>query len=301
MPTIYLIRHEKRFNDGLYDCSLTPEGINNALTKFIKLIPENEYPIYCSPMLRTIQTIYPYAKKYNKMINLDITLYEFINNNISHYSTKTQLPTIDNLLSTNFYNDVYTYFFTYIINYKTESQLLEYLKNFIIYIHPYVSEDNDDINTIYDIITKLIIQLDKKEITNVYIYENIKNIQKILKKYTMLNNINYLDKKIVIKKETYEDIILRTRELIKQMLKNDGIYVSHLTTINAIIINLYKEIYKNDYLEILKINKNNENNENNKNNENNENNEINYCKNNNFSMGTIIKLEITDKIIMTIL
>ena len=279
MRTIYLIRHEKRFNDGLNECSLTPEGIKSALTKFDTLITDKDLPIYCSPMLRTIQTIYPYAKKNNKIINLDNTLYEYIGNNISHYSMKKKLPTIECLSSTNFYNDLHQYFMNNIINYKTESQLLEQLKIFIIFLQSYVF--NDDITDILGIITKLIVQLDKQETSRKDIYDDIQTIYKILKKYKMSDNFRSLDKKIIIKKETYEDVIIRTQDLTKQMLKEDGIYITHLTTLNALLINLYKEIYKDKYCEMLKTQ-----------------NDLDYCKNNVFPMGCIIKLQITDTIIM---
>jgi len=76
--TVYLLRHEKRFPIPTYFTSLTKEGLENStlLSEEIKRIQPDI--ILCSPFLRCLQTIYPYAKKYNKKINVEYALYEFL-------------------------------------------------------------------------------------------------------------------------------------------------------------------------------------------------------------------------------
>ena len=71
----------------LYDCSLTNEGIYFAQNGIINKvnIEQSQFNIYCSPTIRTIHTIYPFAKKYNKKIKLEDSLYELSNENAGHY------------------------------------------------------------------------------------------------------------------------------------------------------------------------------------------------------------------------
>lgn len=91
--SLYFIRHENRFLHGLADCSLTNEGIfsskNELPNKINMIIGDNKATInniYCSPLLRTIQTIYPTAKLLEKQIKLDESLYELVNSWTSHYT-----------------------------------------------------------------------------------------------------------------------------------------------------------------------------------------------------------------------
>ena len=75
---LYVLRHEERdMKDPLLFSPLTQHGFLNSL-KLIKINEINPDIIYCSPFLRTIETIYPYCKAYNKKINIENSLYEYI-------------------------------------------------------------------------------------------------------------------------------------------------------------------------------------------------------------------------------
>ena len=55
----------------------------------------HKFKIYCSPLLRTLQTIYPFAEMNNTQINLEESLYEHISQGTSHYASLNRLPKID--------------------------------------------------------------------------------------------------------------------------------------------------------------------------------------------------------------
>ena len=78
---IILLRHEERnILNPSYFTPLTENGIKNSVFLVDKLKKYKIHKIYCSPFLRTIQTIYPYAIHINKKIRLDYGLYEYIHN-----------------------------------------------------------------------------------------------------------------------------------------------------------------------------------------------------------------------------
>lgn len=98
---IFLIRHENRYPHGLANCSLTYDGIYSSQyelpQKIITKIDDSKIKItniYCSPLLRTCQTIYPFAKNNNYLIKLDESLYELVNKWTNHYTkmATTGLP-----------------------------------------------------------------------------------------------------------------------------------------------------------------------------------------------------------------
>ena len=76
--TLYLLRHEKRFPIPTYFTSLTEEGLRNSEILCGKIERIQPDIIISSPFLRCIQTIYPYASRNNKKINIDYALYEFL-------------------------------------------------------------------------------------------------------------------------------------------------------------------------------------------------------------------------------
>ena len=76
--SLYLLRHEKRFPIPTYFTSLTEEGFENSNILSEKINSMQPDIILCSPFLRCLQTIYPYAKKYNKKIDIEYALYEFL-------------------------------------------------------------------------------------------------------------------------------------------------------------------------------------------------------------------------------
>lgn len=73
---LIILRHGERPKSSLFFTPLTDKGIENA-KKIKDVLPENIDIIYSSPFLRTLQTIYPYCKKYNKKINAENAFYEF--------------------------------------------------------------------------------------------------------------------------------------------------------------------------------------------------------------------------------
>ncbi len=74
---IFLLRHEERGNDVSFSASLTHKGLNNAKEIIpIKLKNCNIQTIYCSPFIRTLQTIAPYCHQTNIKVNLEWGLVE---------------------------------------------------------------------------------------------------------------------------------------------------------------------------------------------------------------------------------
>jgi broad specificity phosphatase PhoE len=81
---IILLRHEERGIDVGFNSELTENGILGSL-KLVNKIDElnkkyNIRYIYSSPFIRTLQTIFPYSYKYNKKINVEYGLYEYLHN-----------------------------------------------------------------------------------------------------------------------------------------------------------------------------------------------------------------------------
>jgi 2,3-bisphosphoglycerate-dependent phosphoglycerate mutase len=79
---IYILRHEDRTQDCSFFAPLTKGGLDNS----VKLVPYLEKikidQIYSSPFIRTLQTIYPYAKEHDKKINIEYGLSELHNEEI---------------------------------------------------------------------------------------------------------------------------------------------------------------------------------------------------------------------------
>ncbi len=73
---IYILRHEDRTQDCSFFAPLTETGLTNAKTLAEKLKGENIQIIFSSPFIRTLQTVYPYAKNANIKINLEYGLAE---------------------------------------------------------------------------------------------------------------------------------------------------------------------------------------------------------------------------------
>jgi len=116
---IYILRHEERFNDISFDTHLTPKGFHNAIYKICPNLLEIQIDeIYCSPFVRTLETIKPYCDKTGKKVNIEWALVEsqpfntkisscfdsIINNNyISHipysYSNNGNILSFNDLIS----------------------------------------------------------------------------------------------------------------------------------------------------------------------------------------------------------
>jgi len=77
---LYLLRHEERGELPLFDTGLTDKGFNTVSSSEFqnKLLKLNIDCILSSPFLRCIQTIYWYCVCKNNKINIDNTLYEYL-------------------------------------------------------------------------------------------------------------------------------------------------------------------------------------------------------------------------------
>ena len=73
---IYILRHEDRTFDASFFSPLTENGLNNSLSLMNHLNNLGITKIYCSPYVRTMQTIYPFSKKSNLKLNLEYGLIE---------------------------------------------------------------------------------------------------------------------------------------------------------------------------------------------------------------------------------
>lgn len=73
---IYILRHEDRTMDGTFFSPLTQDGLDNSI-KLIETLTKCEINvIYSSPFIRTLQTVFPYAKSKKININLEHSLSE---------------------------------------------------------------------------------------------------------------------------------------------------------------------------------------------------------------------------------
>ena len=74
---IYLLRHEQRGNKVSFETPLTPKGLENAETVICSQLEKLDIGmIYCSPFIRTLQTIKPFCDKTGMKINLEWGLVE---------------------------------------------------------------------------------------------------------------------------------------------------------------------------------------------------------------------------------
>ena len=94
---LILLRHEKRGISPGFFTSLTDEGLSNSELLVNKLNKYKINKIYCSPLLRTLQTIYPYYIKNKKKINVEYALYEYRHN--PHFSSEPSIYDVKDLNS----------------------------------------------------------------------------------------------------------------------------------------------------------------------------------------------------------
>jgi len=74
---LYVLRHEKRDKTPEYFTKLTEEGLFNSLNTLPQDLKEyNIDIIYSSPYLRCLETIEPFSKQNNKLINVELGLCE---------------------------------------------------------------------------------------------------------------------------------------------------------------------------------------------------------------------------------
>ena len=90
---LYVLRHEDRTMDLTFFSPLTKNGLDNSIELIKYLVKEKINIVYSSPYIRTLQTIYPYCKKYNIKQNLDYSLTElYQEENIPKKSYQITLP-----------------------------------------------------------------------------------------------------------------------------------------------------------------------------------------------------------------
>jgi len=111
---IIALRHGLRFDSALYFTPLTAEGLVQADNLIEPLKKFNIDMIYCSPFLRTLQTIYPYCIETNKTVNIENTFYEcLISKEFNYYNYRHKPKEL---------NNTYPHLSS-IINYHYNSQL----------------------------------------------------------------------------------------------------------------------------------------------------------------------------------
>ena len=75
---IYFLRHEERPDDVTFHTELTESGHKSSKFLSDKLKNLNITKIYCSPFLRTLQTIHPFTINSGLKVNVDYSLSELI-------------------------------------------------------------------------------------------------------------------------------------------------------------------------------------------------------------------------------
>lgn len=74
---IILLRHEKRENYPGFFSNLTQEGFIDSFKLIKKFEKYKINQIYCSPLVRTLQTIHPYCLENKVKVNIEYALYEY--------------------------------------------------------------------------------------------------------------------------------------------------------------------------------------------------------------------------------
>lgn len=77
---LILLRHEERGINIDFFSELTENGIKKSFLLSDILNQYNIDIIFSSPFIRTLQTIYPFCIKYNKKVNIEYGLYEYLHN-----------------------------------------------------------------------------------------------------------------------------------------------------------------------------------------------------------------------------
>ena len=135
---LYVLRHEQRGEDPLPLSPLTSQGFLNSLKLINEIDKLKPDIIYCSPFLRTIETIYPYCRFYNKKINIENSLYEYIHApefkyyNYIHRPMDLNKNPYQKLMTTCINNNYQSFLNVYNIKYlETEKNFMNRVHNFI--------------------------------------------------------------------------------------------------------------------------------------------------------------------------
>lgn len=90
---LYILRHEDRTMDLTFFSPLTKNGLEKSVKLIDELEKERINMIFSSPYIRTLQTIYPYTKKYNLRPKLDYSITElYQEENIPKKSYQITIP-----------------------------------------------------------------------------------------------------------------------------------------------------------------------------------------------------------------
>jgi broad specificity phosphatase PhoE len=161
---LYILSHEDRNQDATFFSPLTKQGLENA-TKLIKELEKVEIShIYCSPYIRTLQTIHPYSKKHNLKIKLEYGLSEINHEDIiPKKSYQVRLPEYMAELfnyEPNYNEKFAPEEFTYPENEKNVYKRVRNILKYIISVH---NTSNDNIVLVtHQIVCKLILKIVKK-------------------------------------------------------------------------------------------------------------------------------------------
>ena len=99
---IYAMRHFERPSEITFFTELTEEGKLNANRKIEELESLHLDIIYCSPFIRTIQSIEPYCRKHNIKLNIENSIYECLTSSvftIDNYKHKHTINENDDLIN----------------------------------------------------------------------------------------------------------------------------------------------------------------------------------------------------------
>jgi len=142
MP-VYVLRHERRSSDASYNSGLTATGLSYSIQLADRLEKLNITKIYCSPFIRAIQTVHPYATKFNIPIQVDYALIEFIHNSsyLSH-PFKIQMTDDERSYWNISKNYISSHSFGEILN-ETEENLNNRISKFVSYLRQANPEPED--------------------------------------------------------------------------------------------------------------------------------------------------------------
>lgn len=161
---IYILRHEDRTQDATFFSPLTSGGLENAEKLIDVLNKLNITHIYSSPFIRTLQTIYPFAKANNLKIKLEYGLSEIQHEDI--IPKKSYQVRIPEYMAELFnYDKNYTEVFApEKLNYpETEPKVLERVREVMRHIVSIHGPTNDNIIIVtHQMVCKSLLRIVKK-------------------------------------------------------------------------------------------------------------------------------------------
>jgi broad specificity phosphatase PhoE len=191
---LILVRHEERTDDNSFFSELTQMGkyyskyiIPNEIDKIVNKVDA----IFSSPYYRTLETIQYYAEKYNKKINIENSLCEFVNNTYFIYNkwkynwNEINNPKYYNLKKI-FNNNYHSLISINDINndpnniLESECNLRERVNNFINYLKNNYEENSVIILSTHMYVINIIYYLYNNDESNNKKYLYLKNFGKII-------------------------------------------------------------------------------------------------------------------------